>query len=78
MWWEPGSGWPYNRLNGDYPPLHALCRFFLKQAGLVHERGGFETIPFRRAVLIYPAMPKRPFNGFYGAGEVMSITVQWH
>ncbi|MEO5931017.1 MAG: restriction endonuclease [Candidatus Kapaibacterium sp.] len=154
-------GWLYNRLNGDYRPLHALCRFFLEQAGPTHEHGGFETIPFlvnmaglyekyvaeylagkigdgmslsgqeevgvspdgkititidlvlsdlasgnaiavldtkyknadypspddlqqvvayavakncRRAVLIYPTMPKRPFNGLYGAGHVEVMT----
>ncbi len=36
----------YNRLNGDYRPLHALCRFFLEQAGPTHERGDREMIPF--------------------------------
>ena len=36
----------YNRLNDDYRPMHALCRFFLEQAGPTHEHGRFETIPF--------------------------------
>ncbi len=36
----------YNRLNDDYRPLHALCRFFLEQAGPTHERGDQEMIPF--------------------------------
>ncbi|MEP7220630.1 MAG: restriction endonuclease, partial [Bacteroidota bacterium] len=151
----------YNRLNNDYRPLHALCRFFLEQAGPTHKQGGSETIPFlvdmaslyekyvaeylteqiddslhlaeqqdvavahdgtikvtidlilsdaasgapiavldtkykaadqpsasdlqqvvayavakncRRAVLIYPTMPKHSFNGFYGASDVEVIT----
>ncbi len=36
----------YNRLNDDYRPLHALCRFFLEHAGPTHERGDREMIPF--------------------------------
>lgn len=151
----------YNRLNDDYRPLHALCRFFLEQAGPTHEHGSFDMIPFlvdmaalyekyvaeylrgeiggglnlsaqqdvavaydgtititidlvlsdaltgsavavldtkykaadqpsaddlqqvvayavakncRRAVLIYPTMPSRPFNGRYGASDVEVMT----
>jgi len=36
----------YDRLNEDYRPLHALCRFFLEQAGPTHESGGWEMLPF--------------------------------
>ncbi len=36
----------YNRLNDDYRPLHALCRFFLEHTGPTHERGDREMIPF--------------------------------
>lgn len=36
----------YNRLNGDYEPLHALCRFFLEQSGPTHESGDRRMIPF--------------------------------
>ena len=36
----------YNRLNGDYQPMHALCRFFLEHAGPTHSRGSNEMIPF--------------------------------
>jgi 5-methylcytosine-specific restriction enzyme subunit McrC len=36
----------YNRLNGDYQPMHALCRFFLEHAGPTHARGANEMIPF--------------------------------
>ena len=36
----------YNRLNDDYRPLHALCRFFLEHSGPTHERGDREMIPF--------------------------------
>jgi 5-methylcytosine-specific restriction enzyme subunit McrC len=40
------SGRSYNRLNEDYQPLHALCRFFLEQSGPSHESGDREMIPF--------------------------------
>jgi 5-methylcytosine-specific restriction enzyme subunit McrC len=36
----------YNRLNCDYLPLHALCRFFLESSGPTHERGERRTLPF--------------------------------
>lgn len=36
----------YNRLNQDYQPLHALCRFFLEHSGPTAERGSREMIPF--------------------------------
>jgi 5-methylcytosine-specific restriction enzyme subunit McrC len=36
----------YNRLNDDYQPLHALCRFFLEQCGPNHERGDRKMLPF--------------------------------
>ena len=36
----------YNRLNNDYKPLHALCRFFLDHIGPSHELGGREMLPF--------------------------------
>lgn len=36
----------YNRLNEDYRPLHALCRFFLEQRGPAITRGEWEMIPF--------------------------------
>ena len=36
----------YNRLNEDYRPLHALCRFFLEHSGPTHELGDREMIPF--------------------------------
>jgi 5-methylcytosine-specific restriction enzyme subunit McrC len=36
----------YNRLNQDYGPLHALCRFFLEHLGPTHERGDHRTLPF--------------------------------
>jgi 5-methylcytosine-specific restriction enzyme subunit McrC len=40
------SGRAYNRLNQDYQPLHALCRFFLEHSGPSHERGERAMIPF--------------------------------
>lgn len=36
----------YNRLNDDYQPLHALCRFFLEHIGPTHDRGDRDMIPF--------------------------------
>ncbi len=39
-------GRQYNRLNEDYRPLHALCRFFLEQIAPSHETGTNATLPF--------------------------------
>lgn len=36
----------YTRLNADYQPLHALCRFFLDQAGPTHHPGDAAMPPF--------------------------------
>lgn len=36
----------YNRLNEDYRPLHALCRFFLEHTGPGHEAGDWTMLPF--------------------------------
>lgn len=36
----------YSRLNEDYRPLHALCRFFLEQSGPTQELGDGRTLPF--------------------------------
>jgi len=36
----------YNRLNDDYHPLHALCRFFLDHSGPSHGVGGRTMLPF--------------------------------
>ena len=36
----------YNRLNADYLPLHAQCRFFLESSGPTHEPGGKRMLPF--------------------------------
>lgn len=36
----------YTRLNDDYRPLHALCRFFLEHAGPTHESGDRQNLPF--------------------------------
>lgn len=36
----------YNRLNDDYEPLHALCRFFLEHSGPTHELGDHPMLPF--------------------------------
>ncbi len=40
------SGRRYNRLNEDYHPLHALCRFFLEQTGPSHRQGDRQVLPF--------------------------------
>ncbi len=36
----------YSRLNQDYQPMHALCRFFLEHMGPGHESGDHEMIAF--------------------------------
>lgn len=36
----------YHRLNEDYRPLHALCRFFLEHSGPAHQRGERAMVPF--------------------------------
>ncbi|MBN1874454.1 MAG: restriction endonuclease [Anaerolineae bacterium] len=36
----------YNRLNDDYQPLHALCRFFLEHSGPGHQIGDHTFLPF--------------------------------
>ena len=36
----------YNRLNGDYQPMHGLCRFFLDNTGPTHEHGENTMLPF--------------------------------
>jgi 5-methylcytosine-specific restriction enzyme subunit McrC len=36
----------YNRLNDDYEPMHALCRFFLDHCGPTHNLGDRRVIPF--------------------------------
>ena len=36
----------YNRLNSDYEPMHALCRFFLENTGPVHSSGDRLMCPF--------------------------------
>jgi 5-methylcytosine-specific restriction enzyme subunit McrC len=36
----------YTRLNQDYQPMHALCRFFLEHHGPSHQVGDHEMLPF--------------------------------
>lgn len=36
----------YGRLNEDYRPIHALCRFFLDNSGPTHSAGKMEMTPF--------------------------------
>lgn len=36
----------YTRLNADYRPLHAICRFFLDHLGPSHHSGSWEMVPF--------------------------------
>lgn len=40
------AGRHYNRLNEDYEPMHALCRFFLENAGPTHVVGDRKMLPF--------------------------------
>lgn len=35
----------YNRLNDDYEPMHALCRFFLEHTGPTHQTGDRRMLP---------------------------------
>ena len=35
----------YDRLNEDYRPMHALCRFFLESAGPHHDAGDRTMLP---------------------------------
>lgn len=39
-------GRQYHRLNLDYHPMHALCRFFLSHTGPTHEIGQHAMLPF--------------------------------
>jgi len=36
----------YTRLNQDYQPLHALCRFLLEHSGPLHQSGAHFMMPF--------------------------------
>jgi len=36
----------YHRLNEDYRPMHALCRFFLEHSGPSHSPGPYPMLPF--------------------------------
>ena len=36
----------YSRLNEDYKPMHAMCRFFLEHSGPTHEAGDRTMLPF--------------------------------
>lgn len=40
------EGRTYHRLNQDYQPLHALCRFFLDYLTPSHTQGDHSTLPF--------------------------------
>lgn len=61
----------YNRLNEDYQPLHALCRFFLENSGASHERGDRSMLPFlvdmARLYELFVAewLNKNPPQGFF-------------
>lgn len=43
---EACDGRVYSRLNADYQPLHALCRFFLEHSGPRHDTGDRRMLPF--------------------------------
>ena len=43
---ESCTGRTYNRLNAAYEPMHTLCRFFLENSGLTHERGDRSMLLF--------------------------------
>lgn len=46
--YQPGdcTGRVYHRLNEDYRPMHALCRFFLEHSGPSHSPGSQPMLPF--------------------------------
>ncbi len=46
--YQPGDcvGRVYHRLNEDYRPMHALCRFFLEHSGPSHSPGPQPMLPF--------------------------------
>lgn len=64
------TGRNYSRLNSDYEPLHALCRFFLEQVGPSHEVGDRRMLPF----LVDMA---RLFELFVAEWMVSRIGEQW-
>lgn len=43
---ETCVSWLYNRLDQDYKPMHALCRFFLENSGPSHQVGDHNMVPF--------------------------------
>ena len=43
---ESCLGRNYDRLNADYEPMHALCRFFLENGGPTHGAGERAMLPF--------------------------------
>lgn len=80
----------YNRLNNDYEPLHALCRFFLEHTGPKHLAGDNRMLPilvnmdnlFERFVLEWLRihMPKRYLvhgqeNVEFQMGNVVTIKI---
>ena len=64
-------GRSYTRLNEDYRPLHALCRFFIEQSGPTHLPGDHTMKPF----LIN--MP-RLFEQFVAAWLKTHLPPPWH
>ncbi len=61
----------YTRLNQDYRPMHALCRFFLEHSGPTHQPGDDEMLPF----LIN--MP-RLFEQFVAAWMKTHLPAPWY
>lgn len=62
-------GFLYHRLNSDYRPMHALCRFFLEHAGPTHERGRHDSVPFLvNMALLYERYVARLLEQHVGAG----------
>ncbi|MCP4426040.1 MAG: restriction endonuclease [Chloroflexi bacterium] len=70
---QPGEcvGRSYGRLNQDYQPLHALCRFFLEHTGPTHKRGDYDMPPF----LINMA---RLYELFVAEWLQAHLPVPWH
>ncbi|KFE68447.1 McrC family protein [Hyalangium minutum] len=67
----------YDRLNEDYRPMHALCRFFLEQSGPALEGGDHGLLPFTLHMpTLFEAFVARWLQRHLPEG--MSLSVQHH
>ena len=67
----------YDRLNQDYQPMHALCRFFLEQSGPTLDGGDHSLLPFTLHMpTLFEAFVARWLQRHLPEG--MSLTAQHH